>query len=60
MAIPIKSIPILKNDEAHSFIEKADQAVLNRGIIDFTKQIKNAQTILAKAKILQNKNFELK
>ena len=51
MAIAIKSIPTLKDKEAAAFVKKAEQAVANRGTINFTKQIKDAQAILAKAKL---------
>ena len=51
MAIPIKSIPTLKDKEAAAFVKKTEEATVNRGAIDFTKQIKDAQAILAKAKL---------
>ena len=50
MAIAIKSIPTLKDKEAAAFVKKAEEAAANRGAIDFTKQIKDAQAILAKSK----------
>ena len=51
MAIAIKSIPTLKDKEAAAFVKKAEEAAANRGTINFTKQIKDAQAILAKAKL---------
>jgi len=51
MAIEIKTIPILYKEDAKKFIEKADKAYLNKGTIDFSKQIKSANNILEKAKM---------
>ncbi len=52
MAIPIKSIPILKGEIAKTFIANADfNFTYKRGTIDFSKQTAIAKKILLKAKI---------
>lgn len=50
MAIAIKSIPTLKNDQAAAFIAKAEQAASNRGTVKFAKQVKVTNAILEKSK----------
>lgn len=50
MAIAIKSIPILKDNDAQRFISKANLAVKNNSKTDFTKQVVAAQAILLKSK----------
>ena len=52
MAITIKSIPTLSNNEAIKFVQKANSALENRATIDFSSQVKSAQAILRKAKML--------
>ncbi|MEQ9049140.1 MAG: hypothetical protein RLP11_02470 [Marinoscillum sp.] len=51
MAIAIKSIPTLENQAAQSFVKKAESSVQKRGTVDFSKQIKSASNILAKAQL---------
>lgn len=51
MAIAIKSIPVLYDDNAKEFIEKADKAFTMKASIDFSEQIKSANKILEKAKM---------
>lgn len=51
MAIAIKSIPILKDEEALSFQEKVDQNSKDRESIDFKVQLDSANQILKKAKL---------
>lgn len=51
MAIAIKSIPILKNKDANSFIKKADAKSKKRATVDFSKQVKASHAILKKAKL---------
>lgn len=51
MAIAIKSIPPLKGECAKQFIERANEASLKRGTVDFSKQAKSASAILKKAKL---------
>lgn len=52
MAIDIKSIPILKDEIAKKFVEKADAAYADKGnAIDFSQQINIADRILSKSKI---------
>ncbi len=50
MAIAIKSIPILKDNDAQRFISKANLAVKNNSKTDFTKQVIAAHEILLKSK----------
>ena len=51
MATAIKQIPVLKGKEASAFVKKADKNLQEKHTVDFSKQAKNAQLILAKAKI---------
>lgn len=51
MAIAIKSIPILQNKDASSFIKKANTSFAKRGTVDYSQQVKNARAILSKAKV---------
>ncbi len=51
MAIPIRRIPILGDKVALSFIQKAEDAAKKKGTIDFSKQIRSANNILAKAQL---------
>ncbi|MEQ9304936.1 MAG: hypothetical protein RJQ14_13590 [Marinoscillum sp.] len=51
MAIAIKSIPTLENKAAQSFVKKAESSLKKRGTVDFSKQVKSASNILAKAQI---------
>lgn len=48
----IKSIPTLKGKEAERFAEEADKALLNKGKVDFSKHIREARSVLKKAKML--------
>lgn len=52
MAIAIKSIPTLKGDDAKSFVRSANKAENKRATIDYSKQAKEARSILGKAKML--------
>lgn len=52
MAITIKSIPTLKSKEAQRFVSNADRAVKQRATVDFSAQVKSANSILRKAKML--------
>ena len=51
MAIAIKSIPTLQNEQAAAFVKKAEQAAANRGTVKFAKQVKVTNAILAKSKL---------
>lgn len=51
MAIAISGIPMLKGNEALAFRKKAEEAMKNRGSIDFSKQRAEMKSILAKAKL---------
>ena len=51
MAIAIKSIPVLTNKVAQSFIKIANENKLKKSSIDFSKQSENFAKIMAKAKI---------
>jgi hypothetical protein len=52
MAIAIKSIPVLTGKAAAKFIAKADQNYSQKkSSVDFSKQVSQAEKILAKAKI---------
>ncbi|WP_294477820.1 hypothetical protein [uncultured Bacteroides sp.] len=52
MAIEIKSIPTLKGKEAERFVKEADRAFQNKGKVDFSKHIREARSVLKKAKML--------
>lgn len=52
MAIAIKTIPTLKSTEAAKFAQKANDALNNRATIDYSAQVKSAQAILKKAKMI--------
>ncbi|MEQ9423856.1 MAG: hypothetical protein RJQ09_05520 [Cyclobacteriaceae bacterium] len=50
MAITIKSIPVLRGNEATAFVNKAEQTYSQeKGAIDFSKEVKIASKILSKA-----------
>ncbi len=51
MAREIKTIPMLTDKVAANFIKKADSNFEKKGSIDFSKQVKLATKILAKAKL---------
>ena len=52
MAIPIKSVPILRGKTAEAFIRNAERtATKERATIDFSRQAKVCASILKKAKI---------
>ncbi len=52
MAISIKSIPVLKSKVAEAFIENANKTYhTKKGTIDFSKQTRDANKILKKAKM---------
>ena len=48
MSITIKTIPTLENEEALAFVKNADEALKNRGTINFTQQVMTANNMLAK------------
>lgn len=52
MAKEIRSIPTLKGDLAQEFVRKADEALANKGSVDFSKQAAVTRSILRKAKLL--------
>lgn len=52
MAIELKSIPTLKGEEAERFVKEADKAFQNRGKVDYTKHVREARSVLKKAKML--------
>jgi|WetSurMetagenome_2_1015567.scaffolds.fasta_scaffold2090809_1 hypothetical protein len=51
MAIAIKSIPILCEDNAKKFVKTADKAYAMKASIDFSEQVESANKILEKAKM---------
>lgn len=51
MATKIKSVPRLTGKTADKFNKMADNALKNKGTLDFSKNIEIASKILAKAKI---------
>ena len=51
MAMAVKSIPVLKGNEAKEFVRKAEEAASRKGSVDFKMQPKNYLAILKKAKI---------
>jgi Fe-S cluster assembly iron-binding protein IscA len=51
MAIAIKNIPILEKDDARIFVEKAEIAYANKQTIDFSNEVKSANSILTKSNI---------
>jgi hypothetical protein len=51
MAIAIKSIPVLRDKVASSFIAKALSNYSKKSTFDFSQQAKKASNILSKAKI---------
>ncbi|MEI6143857.1 MAG: hypothetical protein WCP85_31550 [Mariniphaga sp.] len=51
MAIAINNIPTLQNDDAKSFIKKADAKSKKRATVDFSKQLAVSHVILEKAKM---------
>ena len=51
MATSIKEIPVLKSKEAKKFNAIAKENLTKKGTINFSKQTKTANKILAKAKI---------
>lgn len=51
MAIAIKQIPVLKDKDARRFQQKADAAIRMKRSIDFSKQVKTANAIIAKSKL---------
>jgi hypothetical protein len=51
MAIAIKSIPLLKQRAAKRFLDKAEESLLQKGSIDFSKEVATAKRILGKAKL---------
>ncbi len=50
MALAISGIPMLTGEVARAFRNKAEEAMKNRGSIDFSKQRAEMKAILAKAK----------
>jgi len=51
MAIAIKSVPVLKENIARRFVEKAEDSLKQKGTIDFSKEAAIAKRILEKAKM---------
>jgi len=51
MAIEIKTIPILYDENAKKFVEKANDAYAIKATIDFSKEIESAKKILRKANL---------
>lgn len=51
MAIAIKSIPVLKDANAKSFVTKANIASQKTVVVNFSSQVKSASKILEKAKM---------
>ncbi len=51
MAIAIKSIPILRQKAANKFARVASVNASKKGTVSFGKQVKTANSILAKAKL---------
>lgn len=51
MAIAIKTIPVLKDEAAASFIAKVEKASAQKSSVDFSKQTSIAKKILEKAKL---------
>ena len=51
MALPIKSVPILRGEVAETFIRKAERAEKECATIDMSEQAKVFASILKKAKI---------
>lgn len=51
MAIPIKSIPVLKDKAASSFAEKVAISTANKSSVNFIQQTAVLAQILAKTKI---------
>ncbi|MDX8341771.1 hypothetical protein SLH46_21405 [Draconibacterium sp. IB214405] len=51
MAIAIKTIPTLKEEEAKAFTVKANASYTRKATVDFSKQVKSARSILSKAKL---------
>ncbi|TDQ77958.1 hypothetical protein [Sphingobacterium yanglingense] len=51
MAIAIKNIPLLKEDVAIAFDNKAEAAIAKKSTVKFTKQLVVFAKILKKAKI---------
>jgi hypothetical protein len=51
MAITIKNIPVLKDKEADSFVEKAENKTAIKQTVSFKKELSAAKAILEKAKL---------
>jgi len=49
MAIAIKSIPTLKNEDAKAFVKKASKTAGKRASVNFSKQVEASHAILKKA-----------
>jgi len=50
MAIAIKSVPVLTGVAAKRFNQRAENALKNKHMVDWSEQMKSAQEILANAK----------
>ncbi|WP_173805367.1 hypothetical protein [Prevotella sp. P5-92] len=50
MAMAISNVPVLTGEAAETFVRKADEAMKNRGSIDFTEQRAEMKLILANAR----------
>lgn len=49
MAMTLKEIPVLEGKDAKRFLKKAEKAFKGRGKVDFSKQMKDAETMLIKS-----------
>ena len=52
MALTIKSIPVLKEQEAEKFVTLAEKSVSKGSTVDFSKELVKAHAILKKAKMM--------
>lgn len=50
MAIYVKPAPVLTGKAAAAFVEKAEANVVERGSVDFSKEIEAAKRILERTK----------
>lgn len=51
MAITIKNIPVLKEKAAESFVERAQNKMIQKQSVNFEKEARSAKAILEKAKM---------
>lgn len=52
MAITIKTIPTLIDKDARAFVNKADASINKRSTVEFSQQVRTADAILKKAKMI--------